>query len=427
MLETIENRDKKQDIKNLQPPKMKETVKILMIDDDYEDFIITKDFITDIPKRKYKIDWVSNYEDGIKTIAKNIHDIIFVDFRLGTQSGLDLIREATSKGSEIPIILLTGQNDIEIDEMAMKAGASDYLVKGNISPLQLESAIRYSIEHAKNLKEIKALNVDLEKRVRNRTMVLQEALAELEKTKEEIRHALEKEKQLNELKSRFVTMASHEFRTPLSTILSSVQLIAKYDSDSTADKRSKHINRIKSAVNNLTEILNDFLSLGRLEEGAMFANPSEFNLIDMIEELIQEMKLVTKENQPLIHTHVGDENLVTLDRKFLKNILINLISNAIKFSPEGKKIEVSSLINKTNIEVRVKDFGIGIPDEDREHLFDRFFRASNVTNIQGTGLGLNIVSKYVEFMNGSIGCKSKLNEGTIFTIEFPKTVKEAVE
>lgn len=391
-----------------------------MIDDDEEDFIIARDFIREIPKRKYKMEWISNYADGLKAISKNGHDLVFVDYRLGSANGLDLISEALANGCECPIILLTGQNDIEIDEKAMKAGASDYLVKGSISPRQLESAIRYSIEHAKNLKEIKALNADLEKRVRNRTMVLQEALDELEKTKEEIRHALEKEKQLNELKSRFVTMASHEFRTPLSTILSSVQLIAKYDTEATSDKRAKHVTRIKSAVNNLTEILNDFLSLGKLEEGAIYANPSEFNLVEMVEELAQEMKSVTKDGQGISYRHSGNDKKVCLDKKFLKNILINLTSNAIKFSPEGKNIEISSLINNSHIEIKVKDHGIGIPEEDKEHLFDRFFRASNATNIQGTGLGLNIVSKYVELMNGTIGCKSKLGEGTTFNVEFPK-------
>ncbi len=390
-----------------------------MIDDDEEDFIITRDLIREITKRKYKMDWVSDYSSGLKSIAKNNHDVIFADYRLGNENGLHLIKEAIAKGCEAPIILLTGQNDIEIDEMAMKYGASDYLVKGTISSRQLESAIRYSIEHAKNIKQIKALNSDLEKRVRQRTMVLQEALNELEKTKEEIRHALEKEKQLNELKSRFVTMASHEFRTPLSTILSSVQLISKYDGVESAEKRNKHINRIKSAVNNLTEILNDFLSLGKLEEGAIYANPEEINLVEFMEEIIQEMKQVAKDGQKILYQHSGSEKTVSLDKKIFKNIFFNLVSNAIKFSPEGKSIEISSETSDVHTKIKIKDQGIGIPDEDKEHLFDRFFRASNATNIQGTGLGLNIVSKYVELMKGTISCKSELNNGTTFYIEFP--------
>lgn len=399
---------------------MNEVIKVLMIDDDEDDFIITRDFLREIPKRKYKLDWVSGYKEGMAAIWQNMYDVVFVDYYLGNENGLDLIREAIAKGFEAPIILLTGQNDLEIDEKAMKAGASDYLVKGTISKRQLESSIRYSMEHAKNLKEIKALNTELEKRVKGRTMVLQEALEELEKTKEDIRDALEKEKHLNELKSRFVTMASHEFRTPLSTILSSVQLISKYNNDETADKRNKHITRIKSAVYNLTEILNDFLSLGKLEEGAIFANPSEFNAPELIEDLVQEMKLVAKTGQNIIYQHKGREKLVTLDKKFFTNILINLTSNALKFSPEGKNIDISSSIENFGIELKIKDYGIGIPDEDKAHLFDRFFRASNATNIQGTGLGLNIVSKYVELMNGTIQCKSKLNEGTTFTILFPQ-------
>ena len=262
-------------------------------------------------------------------------------------------------------------------------------------------------------------NSELEKRVEDRTLMLREAIFELENNKIEISAALEKEKELNDLKSRFVSMASHEFRTPLSTILSSVALISKYNDLGTEEKRKKHIDRIKSSVTHLTEILNDLLSLSKLEEGVLKANPSPFNIEEFSSEIVRDMQALSKEGQTIIYKHVGEEKDVNLDVKFLKNIYINLLSNAIKFSSESNKIIVSTEILNSMFTLIVKDEGIGISKADQNKLFERFFRGENVTNIEGTGLGLNIVTKYIELMNGSINFESKINEGTMFTITLP--------
>ncbi|MCC6447117.1 MAG: HAMP domain-containing histidine kinase, partial [Chitinophagaceae bacterium] len=239
------------------------------------------------------------------------------------------------------------------------------------------------------------------------------------KTKEEIHAALEKEKELNDLKSRFVSMASHEFRTPLSTILSSVSLISKYNTIDTEDKKQKHISRVKSSVSHLTDLLNDFLSLGKLEEGVIKTIPQFFNLVDFSKDVILELQAVAKEGQNIKYTHYGNKEEVYLDNKLLRNILINLLSNAIKFSPENSEIFINSTIDHMSIKIEVIDSGIGISKEDQVHLFERFFRAQNATNIQGTGLGLNIVAKYVELMCGEISFNSELNKGTTFCITFP--------
>lgn len=267
--------------------------------------------------------------------------------------------------------------------------------------------------------KLKTYSVELEKRVEDRTLMLREAITELEKTKEEINAALEKEKELNDLKSRFVSMASHEFRTPLSTILSSVSLVSKYNTPDTEEKKQKHISRIKSSVSHLTDLLNDFLSIGKLEEGVIAFTPSDFDIEDYSKEVIAEIYPVSKEGQKILYTNKGKEKTVYLDPKLYRNILINLLSNAIKFSPENSEICVESHVDKNKIELNVTDCGIGISKEDQQHLFERFFRAQNATNIQGTGLGLNIVAKYVELMNGKITFKSELNKGTTFTIKFP--------
>lgn len=272
-------------------------------------------------------------------------------------------------------------------------------------------------ERKKNEDAIRKSKEDLEKQVHDRTLILREAIDELEKKKEEIREALEKEKELNDMKSRFVSMASHEFRTPLSTILSSVSLVAKYSEQHQEEKKLKHISRIKSSVTNLTEILNDFLSIGKLEEGQIRSTSVSFDIDLFIQEAIQELRSVTKHGQKIYYSHSG-ESTVFLDNKLLKNILINLISNAIKFSPEGGRIDLSSENINSLLTITVKDNGIGIPELDQVHLFERFFRGQNATNVQGTGLGLNIVTKYIELMEGTITFTSKENEGTEFVITF---------
>jgi len=214
-------------------------------------------------------------------------------------------------------------------------------------------------------------------------------------------------------------MASHEFRTPLSSILSSAGLISRYTELGQQENRLKHIGRIKSSVNNLTSILNDFLSLEKLESGKVTSQISEVNIPEFIVEILNEIKLLNKKNQQIIHQHSGAE-ISMVDPHLLKNILLNLLSNAIKYSSEGKNVELISERKEATLSITVRDFGIGIPIEDQQHMFTRFFRANNVINIQGTGLGLTIVKRYLDLMNGKIDFESVENEGTTFTVEIPQ-------
>lgn len=259
-------------------------------------------------------------------------------------------------------------------------------------------------------KTIERLNLELENKVTERTKELQLA-------KDELTKALSKEKVVGDLKGRFVTMASHEFRTPLSTILSSASLLSKYSLTEEQDKRDKHIQRIKSSVTNLTSILNEFLSIGKIEDGKVIANSILFNLKEFITALRSEMNGILKAKQKLVYTHKGNED-VSLDPSLLKNVLINLLSNAIKFSAENDSIHISSEVTNTRIKISVKDEGIGMSDEDKKHLFERFYRGNNAMNIQGTGLGLHIVGKYIELMDGAISIASELHKGTQITITF---------
>lgn len=295
-------------------------------------------------------------------------------------------------------------------------------------------------EHRRAEERIIKLNAELEQRVEQRTEELATAVNQLLNTnnqlkkeiqereaaeealrasEQEIRKAWEREKELSELKSRFVSMASHEFRTPLSTILSSADLIEAYKQAEQQGKRERHTNRIKSAVVNLTNILNDFLSLSRFEEGKVQVSPVEFDITQFCNETVDEIKVLLKPGQEINHQNNQAHATLFLDKKMLKNILFNMLSNAIKYSNPGQLIDCLLNITDDQLQITITDRGIGIPEEEQQHLFTPFFRAHNVENIQGTGLGLNIVKRYVDLMQGDIRFESTLGKGTTFYINIP--------
>ena len=266
--------------------------------------------------------------------------------------------------------------------------------------------------------EMRKLNTELEAKVEERTTVLKEALQKLEQSQEELSEALDKERQLNEIKSRFVSMVSHEFRTPLSTILSSASLVGRYVTTEDQDKRTRHIDKIKGSVKHLNDLLEDFLSLGRLDEGKVAASSAAFNLKELVNDTTEEMKGLLHKGQQIILNYTGDETVNT-DGKLVKNVLINLISNAIKFSNDDGKIFVQSNVHDGMASISIRDEGIGIPDEDKVHLFSSFFRGKNALNIQGTGMGLHIVKRYVDLLGGSINLQSQLGTGTTIEVNIP--------
>lgn len=265
---------------------------------------------------------------------------------------------------------------------------------------------------------IEQLNADLEQKVIDRTHALMATLHQLEQSKDELAKALAAERELGELKSRFVSMASHEFRTPLSAILTSASLIEKYPDTDQQEKRLRHIHRIKASVNHLNNILEEFLSVGRLEEGRVEATWSWISLPGLIDEVGLDLQDMLKTGQA-IQTQFDCSKPVMTDPSLMRKILVNLLSNAIKYSGENKTIYVAAQCGITHFQITIRDEGIGISVDDQKHLFERFFRAKNATNFAGTGLGLHIVAKYLELLGGTIDLTSQLGEGTTVTLTFP--------
>jgi signal transduction histidine kinase len=318
----------------------------------------------------------------------------------------------TKNGRELPleISLSSYSNDDGVFSIAF--------ISDITSRIEAQNKLREQrLELASMNKKMEALNEELEKKVEARTSKLQETMQKLEASKDELSKALSKEKDLGDLKSAFVSMASHEFRTPLSTILSSASLLAKYKLTEDQEKRDRHIQRIKSSVINLNNILNEFLSLGKIEDGKITAHESVFDIKELVSLQINEMTEILKPGQKVTYSHTGN-NEVRLDEVLFKNILINLLSNAIKFSAENKPVLITTNVRDRELIFSIKDEGMGISKKDQAHLCEIFFRAGNAINIPGTGLGLHIVARYVEMMNGTIEIKSELDKGTEIILIF---------
>ena len=244
-------------------------------------------------------------------------------------------------------------------------------------------------------------------------------ITEQKKVEQDSQNALKKEQELNELKSRFVAMASHEFRTPLSAIQTSAILIGRQNEPGKEQKREKYVAQIKRNVKQLVVILNDFLSLSKLEEGKVTANKVTFDFVVLAKTLIEEVSMTKKIGKNIIISAPDAPVLLHLDPKLVRRILMNLLSNAIKYSPENTDIYIKIEKCKQFISLEVQNQGIGIPEEEQDKLFERFFRAKNVQDIEGTGLGLHIIKQFVNLMNGTIDFKSKTNKGATFLVKLP--------
>lgn len=262
--------------------------------------------------------------------------------------------------------------------------------------------------------KITELTSKLEEEVRLRNI-------ELEKTVARLKVSLNKEKELNHLKTNFITLASHEFKTPLSIILSSTELLVKYSDIQNLTKRDEHAVKIKTMINHLNGMLDDILTLENIESGKIHAKFKIFDFNKWIKELIKSTKPFLKKNQKLKLKNSVKE-LLYHDTKILKIIISNLLNNALKYSPEGSLIELTTQISGNFILIQIADNGIGIPKNEQNLIFKRFFRAKNALYYPGTGIGLNIVQGYVRSLKGNISFESEENRGTVFKVEIPKLV-----
>ncbi|MEH2153238.1 hybrid sensor histidine kinase/response regulator [Nostoc sp.] len=321
-------------------------------------------------------------------------DLVLLDLSLPDSIGLDTLKEFRAAVPDIPVVVLTGLDDEDLALQALAEGAQDYLVKDQMTIQRLVRAIRYAIERS-------------------------EIINQLRESEERTRLALAKEQELNELKSNFVAMVSHEFRTPMTTIRTAVDIL-EYNSDKLTDvRKTKYFDRIQNAINQMLYLLDEILFLSKTEAAKLEYKPTFLNLENFCSELTDILQLNAGSEHRIIFTFQGESTQAQMDEDLLNCILTNLISNAIKYSPQNSTIWFDLICKDRLATFQVTDRGMGIPLKDQTHLFQTFYRASNVGVIQGTGLGLTIVKKCVELHGGHIQLKSEQGVGTTVIVTLP--------
>lgn len=316
------------------------------------------------------------------------------------------------------------------EEFPVEAGLNPFEMEGRryVMSLVIDISVRQETQ-----RQITELNNELEGKIKIRTKELEESVNKLQKVnlslEEEVKrrkeaenrmkNALQKEIELNELKTKFLSLVSHEFKTPLSGILTSVVLAGKYKLEEQQEKRDKHLNTIKNKVHYLDNILNDFLSIERLESGKVNYKFTTFSLSKLVNEVVYNANVTLKSGQEIEYPQNIETHSLYQDEKILELVLSNLLSNAIKYSPENTLIKFDIRFKDEKIIFEVTDQGMGIPEKDQKHIFERYFRAENALLNQGTGIGLNIAKVHLENLGGTINFSSKEHAGTKFIVELP--------
>lgn len=406
-------------------------LQILLVEDNLNDANLLQEIIADANETPCSLVHVERLKDAHNCLSKHHFDVILLDLSLPDKQGLETVAQTYGIAPDLPIVVLTGFNDQDMALEALRQGAQDYLVKGKIDHHLLFRAIHHAIERAQTLKrlrqseeQLQRLNEELERRVdeqtdqlRQKNHFLQFEIYHRQHLEEELRNALVKEKELSQLKSNIISVVSHEYRTPLSTILSSSELLEHYSDKWSKEKKQLHFQRIQSSVNHLTRLVNDVLVLNKIEEGKLPFNPCSLDLLLLCQELIEELQLNVNPHR-IVFNSKGSSRTAYFDQKLLRQLLTNLLSNAIKYSAQEEDIQFHLIWAQDTVIFQICDRGIGIPKDDQAQLFEAFYRGSNIGTISGTGLGLTIVKKCVDLHGGQVRVEST-RDGTIFTVTLP--------
>ncbi|WP_071191462.1 hybrid sensor histidine kinase/response regulator [Trichormus sp. NMC-1] len=378
------------------------SVKILLIEDNLAEARLLQEFLKQAQTKEFSLVHVQRLRDAFSELSQQIYDVILLDLTLPDSQGLSSLPLLISHAPSTPIVVLTNTNDEELAIEAVRQGAQDYLVKRQVNPDVLVRSVRYAIERKQVLEQLRTVNQALETRVEERT-------AELVKAKE-----------INQFKSEFVSMLSHDIRNPLNTILLAAGLLQNSDEKLTKEKKVNHLRMIRSAIKNMAQLLDEVSFIGKADSGKLHSQLSQIDLEAFCHQTLEELHLTALDKQVTIEfTSFGDFKDTLWDESLLRHILENLLSNAIKYSHPGSKVKFELISQDKTVTFRVQDSGIGISKHDQKRLFQPFNRGENVGSISGTGMGLAIVKKCVEAHGGEISVDSQVGVGTTFTVILP--------
>ncbi len=345
----------------------------------------------------YNLLFASNGIETLEMTKMHKPDLILLDIMMPGMNGYEVCKKIRAEDilAEIPVILVTALDDKESRIEGMEAGADDFITK----PINSRE-LRLRIKTITRLDRFRQIHKGYAEKLR------------LEKD-------LEKEKELNVLKSAFISIASHEFRTPLATISFATGFLSKYWKSLTAEEIEQKLKKIESQVKHMTGLLEDVLILGKTEAKQTKINPKRIRFTDFINPILEQIGFATEHKNEIRLNENASKCDIFIDEELGKNIFINLLTNASKFSEANAPIDLNIYNTENETTIEVVDSGIGIDEKDIESIFTAFQRGSNVDNIQGTGLGLAIVKKSVELHNGKIKIESELGKGTCFSVSIP--------
>jgi signal transduction histidine kinase len=379
------------------------SVKILLIEDNLAEARLLQEFLKQASSKQFNLLHVKRLGEGLKELNNDIYDVILLDLTLPDSQGLSSLVPLIAQSPSIPIVVLTNTNDEELAIEAVRQGAQDYLVKRHVNTDVLVRALRYAIERKQSLEGLRKVNENLENRV-------QEYTAELVKAEE-----------INKFKAEFVSMLSHDIRNPLNAILLATGLLQNNDNKLTQEKKTSHLQLIRSAIKNMAHLLDEASLIGKADSGKLQCQLDPLNLELLCRQFVKEIQLnINEKNLTFIFNSIGKFDEELWDEGLLRHILGNLLNNAIKYSLPGGKVLFEVIDRDDSVIFLIQDWGIGIPSEDQTHLFEPFHRANNVDKIPGTGLGLAIAKKCAEAHGGKISVNSEVEVGTTFTVILPK-------
>ncbi len=365
-------------------------INLLLVEDDEDDFLIARDLLEEIPYTKFHIEWVTNIADAKTKLSNQSFDICLCDYRLGADIGLDLLIYVCNDYPNIPVVMLTGQDDYEIDSKALELGASDYLIKGKINATILSRTIRYSIEHKKA--QIKIRENENELRISNAT------------------------------KDKFFSIIAHDLRSPFTALLSLSDILLKHYKELDDETRMEYIGMIYESSENTFKLIENLLQWSRIQRGTIEISPEEFKVCDVVNRTIDIVKQPASNKGLEIDSCVNTDLKVYADANMFETIVRNLLMNSIKFTKPGGKITVEAELIGDQVHTIVTDTGIGMNEKAMEKLFkvEENKSTPGTSGEAGTGLGLILCKEFITINKGDITVESEVGKGSTFTIILPK-------
>lgn len=363
---------------------------ILFIDDDEDDYLITKRVLARIPDSKFSLDWCSSFEEAVELIDQRSHDIYLVDYQLGERTGFELLKIAEPEKRQEPFILLTGANDRRIEKQAVKLGASDYLLKGSFDAELLSRSLNY-------------------------------ALGRKQAEAQRFQHLIE----LNQAKDEFISIASHQLRTPATGVKQYVGMLLEGMFGELTEPQKELLMKAYESNERQLKIVSDLLKVARVDAGKVVLKKAEADIGVLLKDIVGEQRAIAKRRGQVINLALDEGDVSAwVDRDAIRMVFENLIDNASKYSENGTEIQVQMKVKSAVIVVRIADKGVGISEADLVKLFEKFSRIHNPlsTHAGGSGLGLYWAKKIVDLHNGTIEVASKKSEGTEFTVTLPRSV-----